>query len=66
MGVDHTIYAIAPGYVRFYKEKWMRGDRKFVGVVQHRGEKLPRDEAALGRSRHLPLVNVNPAAEIEA
>lgn len=66
MGVDHTIYAVAPGYVRFYKEKWMRGERKFVGVVQNRGEKLPRDEAALGRSRHLPLVNVNPAAEIEA
>ncbi|KAE9409454.1 hypothetical protein BT96DRAFT_848054 [Gymnopus androsaceus JB14] len=58
IGKDHTIYALTPGYVRFYKEKYMRGDRKFVGVVQHRGEKLPRDEAEHGRSRYFGLVNV--------
>ncbi|KAJ4487733.1 hypothetical protein J3R30DRAFT_840138 [Lentinula aciculospora] len=59
MGKDHTIYALVPGYVRFYKEKYMRGERKFVGVVLNRGEKLPRDEAELGRSRYFGLVNVN-------
>jgi len=59
MGIDHTIYAVSPGYVRFYKEKWMRGERKFVGVVLNKGEKLPRDDMALGRSRHFGLVNVN-------
>jgi len=59
MGIDHTIYAVSPGYVRFYKEKWMRGERKFVGVVLNKGEKLPRDDMALGRSRHFGLVNLN-------
>ncbi|KAJ3850744.1 ribosomal protein L27 [Lentinula lateritia] len=59
MGKDHTIYALVPGYVRFYKQKYMRGERKFVGVVLNRGEKLPRDESELGRSRYFGLVNVN-------
>ncbi|KAI9571487.1 ribosomal L27 protein-domain-containing protein [Boletus coccyginus] len=58
IGRDHTIYATIPGYVRFYKQKWMRTERKFVGVVLNRGEKLPRDEAALGRSRYCGLVNL--------
>ena len=64
MGRDHTIYAIAPGFVRFYKEKWLRGHRKFVGVVLERGEKLPRDETSFGRSRHFGLVNLNKPAEL--
>ncbi|KAG5735706.1 hypothetical protein E4T56_gene12142 [Termitomyces sp. T112] len=59
IGRDQTIYATAPGFVRFYKEKWMRGERRFVGVVLNRGEVLPRDEAALGRSRYCGLVNLN-------
>jgi len=59
MGRDHTVYAVAPGFVRFYKEKWMRGTRRFVGVVLERGEVLPRDEAERGRSRYFGLVNVN-------
>ena len=58
IGRDHTIYATVPGYVRFYKQKWMRTERKFVGVVLNRGEKLPRDEAAVGRSRYCGLVNL--------
>jgi large subunit ribosomal protein L27 len=57
MGRDHTLFAAVPGYVRFYKEKWMRGERKFVGVVLNRGEVLPRDEAALGTSRYFGLVD---------
>lgn len=57
MGRDHTIFATVPGYVRFYKEKWMRGERRFVGVVLNRGEVLPRDEAALGTSRYFGLVD---------
>ncbi|KAK2466700.1 hypothetical protein APHAL10511_000958 [Amanita phalloides] len=59
IGRDHTIYATAPGYVRFYKEKWMRGQRRFVGVVLERGEVLPRDDKAYGRSRHFGLVDLN-------
>ena len=59
MGRDHTIFAAVPGYVRFYKEKWMRGERRFVGVVLNRGEVLPRDEATLGTSRYFGLVDRN-------
>ena len=58
MGRDHTIFALVPGFVRFYSEKWMNGERRYVGVVLNRGEKLPRDEAALGRSRYFGLVDL--------
>jgi large subunit ribosomal protein L27 len=64
MGRDHTLYATVPGYVRFYKEKWMRGERKFVGIVLSRGEKLPRDEQVLGRSRFFGLVNLNASPSV--
>ncbi|KAJ8519459.1 hypothetical protein ONZ45_g3558 [Pleurotus djamor] len=67
MGKDHTLYATAPGFVRFYKEKWLRQERKFIGIVLERGEVLPRDEASLGRSRFCGLVNVKaPATSNEA
>lgn len=65
MGRDHTIFAVAPGFVRFYKEKHMSGFRKYVGLVLKRGEKLPRDEAALGRSRYFGLVDLNERARQE-
>ncbi|KAF8912104.1 ribosomal L27 protein-domain-containing protein [Gymnopilus junonius] len=58
MGRDHTLYATVPGFVRFYKEKHMRGERKFVGVVLERGDKLPRNEASRGRSRYCGLVDL--------
>lgn len=44
--------------MRFYKKKWLRGDRKYVGVVSVRGEKLPRDEESLGRDRYFGLTNL--------
>ncbi|KAI0780669.1 ribosomal L27 protein-domain-containing protein [Trametes elegans] len=59
MGRDHTLYATVPGFVRFYKVPGARKDRKFVGIVLNRGEKLPRDETNLGRSRHFGLVDIN-------
>ncbi|KAI0647323.1 ribosomal protein L27 [Trametes meyenii] len=59
MGRDHTLYATVPGYVRFYKVPGSRKDRKFVGVVLNKGEKLPRDEPTLGRSRFFGLVDLN-------
>lgn len=66
MGRDHTLFALVPGYVRFYKEARMRGERKFVGVVLRKGEKLPRDEATHGRSRHFGFVDLNAVAEQSA
>ncbi|KAI0705865.1 ribosomal L27 protein-domain-containing protein [Cytidiella melzeri] len=58
MGKDHTLYATVPGFVRFYKKPLRSGERKYVGVVLNRGEKLPRDEASHGRSRYSHLVNL--------
>ncbi|KAH7103980.1 ribosomal L27 protein-domain-containing protein [Auriculariales sp. MPI-PUGE-AT-0066] len=59
MGRDHTIYSIAPGFVRFYVRKFGLRDRRYVGVVLNRGETLPRNEAALGRSRYFGFVELN-------
>ncbi len=59
MGRDHTLYAMVPGYVRFYKIPGSRKDRKYIGVVLNKGEKLPRDDVSLGRSRFFGLVDLN-------
>lgn len=64
MGRDHTIYAVVPGFVRFYKKKHMMGERSFVGVVLERGEVLPRDEDTRGRSRFCGLVDRNSLESI--
>ena len=66
MGRDHTIFALVPGYVRFWKEPGSRKDRKYIGLVLNRGEKLPRDETALGRSRFCGLVNLTEIAKQQA
>lgn len=58
MGRDHTLYAMVPGYVRFYKVPGSRKDRKYVGVVLNKGEKLPRDDSTLGRSRFFGMVDL--------
>ncbi|KIP12279.1 hypothetical protein PHLGIDRAFT_27426 [Phlebiopsis gigantea 11061_1 CR5-6] len=65
MGRDHTIYAMVPGFVRFYQHPGLRKDRKYVGVVLNRGEKLPRNEATTGRSRYTHLVNLKEVAQQE-
>jgi large subunit ribosomal protein L27 len=62
MGVDHTLYAVAPGYVRFYVEKRpqsRRKERRVVGIVLNKEERLPRDTSAEGRSRYFGFVNLN-------
>lgn len=65
MGRDHTLYAMVPGYVRFYKVPGARKDRKFVGVVLNRDEKLPRDQTNLGRSRFFGLVDTTSLKKAE-
>ncbi|CAE6442274.1 unnamed protein product [Rhizoctonia solani] len=71
IGKDHTLFALAPGYVRYYTlpNPTSRGQRRYVGIVQERGEKLPRDEIAHGRSRYFGLVELstsNAASQAKA
>ncbi|KAG2181197.1 hypothetical protein INT43_008779 [Umbelopsis isabellina] len=40
MGKDHTIFALQPGYVHFYKDP-TQPKRRFVGVVFDRAQTLP-------------------------
>lgn len=59
-GRDHTLYAVVPGYVRFYKLK-IQGhakERRYIGIVQERADQLPRDTENTGRSRFCGLVNL--------
>ncbi|KAG8720822.1 60S ribosomal protein L27 [Ceratobasidium sp. 394] len=64
IGKDHTLFALVPGYVRYYSlpNPVGRGQRRYVGIVQERGEQLPRDEAARGRSRFFGKVQLNPSS----
>ncbi|ELU45030.1 ribosomal l27 domain-containing protein [Rhizoctonia solani AG-1 IA] len=71
IGKDHTLFALAPGYVRYYTlpNPTSRGQRRYVGIVQERGEKLPRYEIAHGRSRYFGLVELstsNAASQAKA
>lgn len=59
MGRDHTLFAVVPGFVRFYKVSTGKRERKYAGVVLNRDEKLPRNEVEHGRSRYFGLVDVN-------
>ena len=65
MGRDHTIYALVPGFVRFYTKKYMNTERKYVGLVLNRGEKLPRDESNEGRSRYFGLVDLTQSTRAD-
>lgn len=65
MGRDHTLFALVPGFVRFYSKPYMNGERRYVGLVLNRGEKLPRDEASQGRSRYFGFINLNAAKNEE-
>ncbi|GAA96525.1 uncharacterized protein L969DRAFT_88169 [Mixia osmundae IAM 14324] len=64
MGRDHTLFALEPGFVRFYKtprEERPSRERKYCGVVLQKHEDLPRDHAAEGRSRRFALTLLNPS-----
>ncbi|GAA5953258.1 hypothetical protein JCM21900_004465 [Sporobolomyces salmonicolor] len=59
-GRDHTLYALVPGFVNFYTGVVRGKERKLVGITpDSRDERLPRNEAVLGRSRYFGGVNVN-------
>ncbi|GAA5826278.1 hypothetical protein JCM3770_001669 [Rhodotorula araucariae] len=59
-GRDHTLFALVPGFVTFYRDAVRGKERKLIGVVPtSRDERLPRDEAAQGRSRYFGGVDLN-------
>ena len=58
LGRDHTIFAMQPGYVKFYKDP-KQPKRQFVGVVFNRETILPRP-IGQKRIRRLGLCDVQP------
>lgn len=41
MGRDHTIHAMATGYVKYYRDPARHPDRKYIGVVFDKADVLP-------------------------
>lgn len=41
MGRDHTIHAMATGYVKYYRDPARHPDRKYIGVVFDKADTLP-------------------------
>ncbi|KAI5952968.1 MRPL2 [Candida theae] len=56
IGVDHTIYAVEPGYVRFYFDPF-HPLRKYVGVALKKDIRLPKEHFAprLRRFGYVPI-----------
>ena len=58
-GRDHTLYALAPGFVNYYNGIVNGKERKMVGITtDSREETLPRMEEHLGRSRFFGKVDL--------
>ncbi|KAI0865919.1 ribosomal L27 protein-domain-containing protein [Xylaria cubensis] len=70
MGRDHTIFALASGYVKYYRDPAKHPKRQFIGVVFNKEDKLPYPQNAM-RKRKLNMVAVpvavpNPQPELSA
>ncbi|KAH7220633.1 ribosomal L27 protein-domain-containing protein [Fusarium oxysporum] len=68
MGRDHTIHAMATGYVKYYRDPSLHPDRKYIGVVFDKNDTLPYPAHAQ-RKRKLnmtafPIKEVAAQAEI--
>ncbi|KAI9807240.1 MAG: hypothetical protein M1825_005958 [Sarcosagium campestre] len=61
LGRDHTIYATAPGYVRYYRDPARHPKRQYIGVALAADDKLPANPMA-PRKRRLGMV-ATPLAE---
>lgn len=57
IGRDHTIYALACGYVKYYRDPAKHPKRQYIGVVFNKEEKLPYPKNAM-RRRQLGMVAV--------
>lgn len=62
MGRDHTIFSLAHGYVKYYKDPINHPKRQFIGVTFDRADKLPYPaNAARKRRLGMEAVQMNPA-----
>ncbi|KAH9909680.1 ribosomal L27 protein-domain-containing protein [Xylariomycetidae sp. FL2044] len=57
MGRDHTIFAMATGYVKYYKDPAKHPKRQYIGVVFDKNDTLPYHPHAM-RKRKLNMVAV--------
>lgn len=57
IGRDHTLYALEPGFVQYYKDP-RHPLRRFIGIVFHREQRLPIP-TNIPRPRRLGLRVVN-------
>ncbi|KAI8662252.1 hypothetical protein NW754_014414 [Fusarium falciforme] len=51
MGRDHTIHAMATGYVKYYRDPARHPDRKYIGVVFNKSDTLPYPQHAERKRR---------------
>ncbi|RFU35302.1 hypothetical protein B7463_g1063, partial [Scytalidium lignicola] len=51
MGRDHTIYATATGYVKYYKDPERHPKRQYIGVVFERDQVLPLPRNSMRRRK---------------
>ncbi|KAI8947886.1 ribosomal L27 protein-domain-containing protein [Xylaria longipes] len=70
MGRDHTIFALASGYVKYYRDPSKHPKRQYIGVVFNKEDKLPYPKNAM-RKRKLNMVAVpvappEPQSELSA
>ncbi|KAI3406468.2 MRPL2 [Candida oxycetoniae] len=67
IGVDHTIYAVEPGFVRFYLDPF-HPMRKYVGVALKKDIRLPKEHFAprLRRFGYVPITDPTAALAAEA
>ncbi|KAI0468078.1 ribosomal L27 protein-domain-containing protein [Xylaria cf. heliscus] len=57
IGRDHTIYALASGYVKYYRDPSLHPKRQYIGVVFDKDDKLPYPKNAM-RKRKLNMIAV--------
>ncbi|KAH8664434.1 ribosomal L27 protein-domain-containing protein [Xylariales sp. PMI_506] len=61
MGRDHTIFSLATGYVKYYKDPAKHPDRQYIGVVFNKEDKLPYPKHAVRKRRLNLTASVIPA-----
>ncbi|KAK9439993.1 50S ribosomal protein L27 [Metarhizium brunneum] len=64
MGRDHTIHAMATGYVKYYRNPSLHPDRKYIGVVFDKADTLPHPQHAERKRRlNMTAFPIRAAAE---